>query len=136
VTTHRHGPDHAHDHHHGPGHDHEHDHPLESITHVHGGASALDIGGNIGALVVLMDESALGTELFLRSVDDADFSVHTGVWKRDMGTGHVVAALFCELVSGTYWVLDTNGGDVCSVHIDGGSLSELDLRDRANAVSQ
>lgn len=126
----------AHEHEHGDGHSHRHEHgvadhehgPLESITHVHGGASALDIGGDIGALVALVDESAVDTELFVRSQDDPAVSVHTGVWWRDLGADRVPAALFCELVAGTYWVLDANGADVCSVEITGGVLSELDLR--------
>ena len=54
----------------GHHHDHPHPHPhgpLESIRHVHGGAPALDIGGDIGALVVLLDPAAAGTELHLRA---------------------------------------------------------------------
>ena len=41
--------------------------PLEAIDHVHGGAPALDIGGDIGALAVLLDPTAAGTELHLRA---------------------------------------------------------------------
>ena len=119
MTVHRHDP--------GEVHDHDHD-PLESITHVHGGAPALDIGGDIGALVVLVDGSTVGTELYLRSDRDPAMSVHTGVWNRDLGSGQVTAALFCELASGTYWVLDADGADICAVSIEGGALSEMDLR--------
>lgn len=135
MTAHRH--EDGHEHVHGPDGEHEHvqDHehgPLELITHVQGGAPALDIGGDIGALSVLLDDDELGTELYLRRADDSAFSIHTGVWKRDVGSGRVVAALFCELVMGSYWVLDPAGADRCAVRIEGGQLSELDLRRSAS----
>lgn len=114
----------GHDHHH---HDHPHPHgPLESIEHVHGGAPMLDIGGDIGALVVLMDDDSAGTELHLRAEHGP--AVHTGVWTRHQGNGHVTAALFCELAAGTYWVLDADGDDVSPVAITGGALTSADLR--------
>jgi hypothetical protein len=117
------------------GHSHAHDHPhgpLESITHVHGGAPALDIGGDIGAHNVVLDDGAAGDELYLRS-DDPAFSIHTGVWTRHLGGGHVTTALFCQLVEGTYWVLDADGNDVRAVEVTGGRLAELDLRSTAAA---
>ena len=58
------------------GHGHTHQHPLESITHVHGGAMVLDIGGSVGALHVVLDEEWVGRELFL-TTDDPAFSVAT-----------------------------------------------------------
>lgn len=135
------GPGYTHEHHHadgtvhthghGPGDDHQHG-PLEEITHVQGGAPALDIGGDIGALSVLVDGSTVGTELFVRADDDPALSVHTGVWWRHVGKGldrnQVAAALFCELGEGRWWVLDDKGADMCPVDITGGQVSELDLR--------
>ena len=54
---------------------------------MHGGAPALDIGGDIGALVVLLDRTAAGTELHLRADGAVGSTVHTGVWTRDQGAG-------------------------------------------------
>ena len=71
--------------------DHPHPHPhgpLETIDHVHGGAPALDIGGDIGALAVLLDPAAAGTELHLRADGAVGTSVHTGVWRRNQGAAH------------------------------------------------
>ena len=108
---------------------HAHPHgPLEAIAHVHGGAPALDIGGDIGALAVLLDPTAAGTELHLRADGAAGSSVHTGVWTRRQGTAPVTAALFAALTGGTYWVLDDHGAEVVAVTITGGQLSTLDLR--------
>jgi hypothetical protein len=112
---------------HDHGHQHEHGHVLEGY-HVHGGAPALDIGGDIGAMVATMDATALGTELHLQSEHEPPISVHTGVWERQLGTEKVVAAVFAELLEGTYRVLDNNGEEVQRVEVEGGRLTTIDLR--------
>lgn len=119
--------------HHHDGRDGGQDHgPLESITHVQGGAAAVDLGRDIGALSVLVDDASVGTDLFVRSAEDPAVSIHTGVWWRKLGRGpdqtQVAAALFCELTEGRWRVLDEAGADVCAVDITGGAVSELDLR--------
>ena len=112
------------------------DGPLEAIGHVHGGAPALDIGGDIGALAVLLDPAAAGTELHLRADGVAATSVHTGVWTRHQGTAPVTAALFAALTDGTYWVLDDEGADVVAVEVTGGEVVTLDLRLNAARASR
>jgi hypothetical protein len=102
---------------------------------VRGGPPVLDIGGDIGAMVVLMDPATAGTELHLRSEHEPPIAVHTGVWTRPNGAAMVTAAVFAELVAGNYWVLDADGHDVRPVVIDGGELTEIDLRDSTTAVS-
>lgn len=115
-------------------HDHDPDDGHAPVAHsvvshtVRGGPPVLDIGGDIGAMVVLMEPAAAGTELHLRSADEPPTFVHTGVWTRPHGTASVTAAVFPELVAGTYWVLDTDGHDVRPVVIGGGELTEIDLR--------
>ncbi len=95
---------------------------------VQGGAPVLDIGDDIGALVVFMDDATEGTELFLRPEGERASTVHTGVWTRQHRGGHVTAAVFGELVEGSYWVLDADGSDRCSVEIRGGELTQVDVR--------
>jgi len=116
MHTHADGTRH-HDHDSGDGHD-----------MVRGGPPVLDIGGDIGAMVVLMDPATAGTELHLRSEHEPPIAVHTGVWTRPHGTATVTAAVFAELVAGHYWVLDPDGHDVRPVVISGGELTEIDLR--------
>ena len=100
-----------------------------AVNHtVRGGPPVLDIGGDIGAMVVLMDPATAGTELQLRSEHEPPIAVHTGVWNRPHGAATITAAVFPELVTGSYWVLDPGGHDVRSVAISGGELTEIDLR--------
>jgi hypothetical protein len=95
--------------------------------HAGQGMVVLDIGGDIGALVVTMPDGALGTELHLSAYRDPSLDVHTGVWRRDLGSRVIAAAVFLELVEGVYGILDEAGDEVRRVEIRGGELSEIDL---------
>ena len=100
-----------------------------TVNHtVRGGPPVLDIGGEIGAMVVLMEPATAGSELHLRSEHEPPIAVHTGVWTRPHGALMVTAAVYPELVAGRYWVLDEAGRDVRPVVIEGGELTEIDLR--------
>jgi hypothetical protein len=113
--------------HHHP-HEHQHEHgPLEAITHVHGGAMVLDIGGSVGALHVLLDDEWAGRELFLVT-DASERSVHTGVWRRHVGGGHVVSALFGALEAGRYRILGGDGEVLRTIEVRGGELTEVDAQ--------
>jgi hypothetical protein len=120
MHTHHH--DHGHGHEHS--HEHEHDRPLERITHVHGGPPVLDIGGDMGALVVLTDWGRVGSELFARRLTDGK-EIHTGVWARQLGAKLVPAAVFCEMVEGTYQIIGIESEEV---EVHGGQVTDLDTR--------
>ena len=122
-------------------HPHPHDHhgqheeqpagsPLggEPYPHVRGGPPVLDIGGDIGALLVTMNPDTAGTELHLRSEHQPPIRIHTGIWHRTNGDRQVTTAVFAELPQGAYWVLDSTGTDLRRVTIRGGALTRLDLR--------
>lgn len=112
-------------------HQHEHPHPGstgESYAHVQGGATVLDIGGDVGALVATMDDDTVGTELHLRSESRPLLDIHTGIWRRNSGSDAVTAAVFAELDAGWYWVLDRAGDQAQRVEIRGGALARVDLR--------
>ena len=130
---------HDHDHEHRVHHGHDGNDTHAPVVHnpkknstvnhtVRGGPPVLDIGGDIGAMVVRMDAASAGSELFLRSEHEPPIDVHTGVWTRPHGTVMITAAVFPELVAGRYWVLDSDGHDVRPVVIGGGELTEIDLR--------
>ena len=113
-------------------HTHAHEHvSAETYPHVHGGPPVLDIGGDVGALVATMEPAAAGTELHLRSEHEPPISIHTGVWHRAAaggGENHLTAAVFAELLEGSYWALDRDGNDLVRVDIRGGELATIDLR--------
>jgi len=87
----------------------------------------VDIGGDVGALIVRLDRELLGQELHLRQ-DGWTHTVHTGVWDRPLGDRLVTVAVYPALVEGTYRILDRDGSVRRSVTIDGGRVAELDLR--------
>jgi hypothetical protein len=74
--------EHGHDHHHHH-HDHHRHQPSDwaETAHVHGGMPLLDIGGDIGAMVVTVDDRLGGTEVFAhRAGEPAHTAIHTAAW--------------------------------------------------------
>lgn len=116
---HEHTP-HAHDHSHGVSHRHE---PAPR-----GGPVVIDIGGDIGALIVQLDDSLEGTEIPIEFADDPSRDIHTGIWRRSLGSASVVVAVFPELREGSYRLHAGNGHGGAQLQITGGQVTELDLR--------
>jgi hypothetical protein len=93
-----------------------------------GGPAMLDIGGDVGALVVHIDGDVVGHELHVR-LDGGDGStVHTGIWRRAIGDRDEVIALFPELIDGRYEVLDLGGHTALRVTIIGGEIAVARLK--------
>ncbi len=111
---------HAHDH------DHDHTHVPEAGLPPAGGPVVVDIGGDVGALIVRTDPAWLGRELHVR-LDGETRTTHTGVWERRLGARPVVVAVFAELVEGRYSLLDAAGEPMLALAIVGGRITELDL---------
>ena len=88
----------------------------------------LDIGGDIGALVVyLADQPATG-ELEACPVDDPTARFHTGVHHRAIAHGVAWTAVFPEVAEGSYHLLDDDGAPLAHVTVAGGTVHQLDLR--------
>ena len=90
-------------------------------------ALVLDIGGDVGALIVYADEACLGSEIDLTPVGaPQSHQVHTMVRRRRAASGDVIAGLFPELVEGTYtlWGLSGNG-PIGEVTIVGGQITQF-----------
>ena len=105
----------------------EHGSRSEQYPHVRGGPAVLDIGGDIGALVVTMRPEDQGRELHLRSDHEPPVAVHTGVWARRSPSGETTTAIFGELRAGGYGVLDESGEVVRRVPVRGGEITVVDL---------
>ena len=88
----------------------------------------LDIGGDIGGLIVRLDETLEGTELPIEFADDPQRDIHTGVWRRSIGGESVVVAVYPELRGGSYRIHPGKHHPGARVEITGGHVGHLDLR--------
>lgn len=86
----------------------------------------LDVGGDVGALVLLTDPELIGSEVEVTPVGVDRHRVHTVVHARRAGSTTVAAAVFVELVAGRYEICGSR--DVFDITIEGGRVAQLDLR--------
>lgn len=93
-----------------------------------GVSPVLDIGGDVGALVVYLASPPPGGELEGCPAGDAGRPFHTGVHLRHVGPSPVHVAVFPALGEGSYDLLDGRGGVLARVVVTGGAVSEVDLR--------
>jgi hypothetical protein len=99
------------------------------------GAAVLDIGGDVGALVVVMPASTLGLEVEIRPLDgqavhphrhvrshdhahaDHEHLAHVAVVARPVSDGHVPSLVFPELESGRYELFEKGCPDAVAVRV-------------------
>lgn len=127
-TQPEHSHDHAHDHDHG--HDHSHDHRPAGETPPAGGPVVLDIGDDVGAVVVHVTgvwDDLIGYEIHARPCGSAEHSIHTGIWPRAVGSRQALVAVFPELDHGTYELLNLDGTVARLVTVSAGVVSEVTL---------
>ncbi|HEV7205811.1 MAG TPA: hypothetical protein VGN18_14470 [Jatrophihabitans sp.] len=96
--------------------------------HAGQGAVLLDIGGDVGALVVRAPASLAGTEIEIRAVDATGARpTHVAVLPRPTGNGLSHSAVFAELERGTYELCRRPDGPVAlRVTITGGEVQQAD----------
>jgi hypothetical protein len=131
--THHHDHQHPHDHPHP--HHHPHSHPqgtgtgtaVRELWRPHappGEVPILDIGGDVGALVVYLPELTATGELDVQPTGRPEDRFHTGVHER----AGAWVAIFPEMDQGPYELLDDHGAVRALVTVTGGEVRELDLR--------
>ncbi len=132
TASHDHDHDHDHDHHHGPGHGqhtHEHEHPPETQPSNLGlGAPVLDIGGDIGALVLYTTEELESLEIEVSLTTDLDHRTHTQIHKRTVNGRTFWAGVYAQLKEGDYQVWWDDASCERTFTITGGAVTELDWR--------
>ena len=99
---------------------------------VRGGDLMLDIGGDIGALLVYLPDSFAGTEVEIGYSDSDEPFTHTGVHPR--GTSALKqTAVYPELKTGDYQLWHPTDGSRLGpvVHVEGGAVAELNLLELA-----
>jgi hypothetical protein len=120
----------------------EHDHHTHTHTHTHGPVEApyvdegptsgppdalvLDIGEDIGALILYAEEGCLGQEIDLTPVGvPRSHHMHTMI-RRRRGVGQeFIAGVYPELREGEYTVWGIDGHPLGAVTIVGGRVSEF-----------
>jgi hypothetical protein len=126
---------HTHDHTEAHTHDHAQDHthgPVEAPYVDEGPTSGppdalvLDIGEDIGALILYADEACLGQEIDLTPVGTPrSHQMHTMI-RRRRGVGReFIAGVYPELQEGAYTVWGIDGHPLGEVTIAGGRVSEF-----------
>lgn len=101
--------------------DHGHENP-----HAGQGSVLLDIGGDVGALVVTMPSSMLGEEVEVVAGHHAagHHRPHVAVVPRPLGDGTVPSLVFPELVEGRYALVPKGTDDVrLQVDVRGGEVT-------------
>jgi hypothetical protein len=103
---------------------------VASGAHAPGATPVLDIGEDVGALVVYLPGDTPSGELEACPEGRPADHFHTGVHPRPIGGETVFTAVFPEVIDGSYQVLDDGGIPMALVRVTGGHVAELDLRRR------
>ena len=104
---------------------HEHAGPID-------GAAVLDIGGDVGALVLYTDARFAEAEIEISPEGDDDARVHTAIHRRPgagSGGGPVFAGIFPALKAGRYRIWAPQVGLRTRVTVVGGEVAEVDWRE-------
>jgi hypothetical protein len=128
--------DHPHAHSHDNAHDHSH--PAEAAPGASKGAVVLDIGGDIGAGVVLTPASMDELEIEIRRAGTEWDGTHVAVRERvQPGRPSVHAAVFASLASGTYDLrvrFGAAGAGINHIDVVGGQVATTQWRDVVQPV--
>jgi len=87
----------------------------------------LDIGGEVGALVVQLDTVPQTGELEACPRAHPDLRFHTGVHWREIAGKRVAVAVYPSIIQGDYEILDQALRAVAAVHIEGGEVAHIRL---------
>jgi hypothetical protein len=124
---------HEHSHAHNDSHEHTHSHrgahehiPVhENNRHVHGGPAVLDIGEDVGALLIYCHPQLRGEQIDVSPRERLQERTHTDVLERNVLGRSIFAALFLALDAGVYVIWNHGDTPICEVTINGGQVSEL-----------
>lgn len=98
----------------------------EPVARPHPEPVVLDIGGELGALVVYADAELLDTPIEISPEGKNAQRAHQHVLERPLPTGTSYAAVFDRIVQGTYTLWMHDEPRVRGVTIEGGVVTELD----------
>ena len=91
------------------------------------GTVVLDIGDDVGALVVHASDALSGVEIEIARLGESRAFVHTEVRERRLPEGSVYAGVFPAVAAGEYTLLGIGGGAARNVTISAGRVTEVAL---------
>lgn len=108
-----------------PSHDHAHHDPVAGARSQH---VVLDIGGDVGALIVQTDRALLGVEVEISPAGDDASRTHKQVLERASGGQSAPVLVFDNLAAGAYTLWIDGAAAARDVHVGGGAVAQLDWR--------
>src|SRR5271166_702803 len=109
-----------------PGHGHSHQAIGENhASRRHPEAVVLDIGEDIGALIVHADASMLGIEIEISATGQDDRRTHKEVLEREINSYPAYTAVFDKIREGTYTLWVDGVARARDVAIPGGTVAQL-----------
>jgi len=100
---------------------HEHHHTLDASGD---GTVVLDIGGDVGALVLHTPHELAGMEIDIYRAGEDLPAMHTAVRARDLPGGHVHAAVYPTVPAGEYVIAAVGALPALCVTVRGGHVTE------------
>jgi hypothetical protein len=116
---------HAHDHDHPHAHPHAHDHHIEAHR-PHDEPVVLEIGGELGALIVYTDPSLLHQEIEISPTGEDERRSHKDVLERVVGGRSFYAAVFDRIPDGDYTLWHHGTPRLRGAKVAAGRIAELD----------
>jgi hypothetical protein len=118
-----------HEHDHGHPHAHPHDHAHERYAdRAHPEFVVLEIGGELGALIVYTDPELHGIEIEISPAGDDTTRQHKDVLERSLGGRPSFTAVFDQIPDGSYTLWVDDRARARDVVVRGGEVAELDWR--------
>jgi hypothetical protein len=88
----------------------------------------LDIGGDVGALVLYTPDDYRGREIEVSPLGDDARRTHTGVHEREVAGRTFCAAVYPALPAGEWRIWGDDPGLPSRVRIENGAVAEIDWR--------
>lgn len=92
------------------------------------GSVVIDVGDDMGALIIHTGAARVGEEIEVSPVDRVGGRTHVAVLTRRVGERIAHAAVFASLRAGEYAVLHGDGTEATRVQVPPAGVAELDWR--------
>jgi hypothetical protein len=91
----------------------------------------LDIGGNVGALILHVAAAEQGREIEISPTSTPDRRTHAAVRERVVESGSIHCVVYPSLIAGAYTIWSDATTPAGSAYVTGGEITELDWSERA-----